>query len=71
MSNVKTAENWVKERMFEMAKQESTSAGGWEAVEDMAHMKIKLDYDHYFIAAMCDYLATQPYPPTPVEESSK
>jgi hypothetical protein len=58
----KTALDYVREKMFEGAKGDSTSAGGWEAIEYMARMKIQLQYDEYFIAALTDYLLTQPYP---------
>jgi len=58
----KTALDYVREKMLEGAKGDNTSAGGWEAIEGMARMKIQLDYDGYFIVALTEYLLTQPYP---------
>lgn len=58
----KTAFDFIKEQMYELAKSDSTSAGGWEAVEDMAKLKMNVQYQEYFIAATIKYLQTQPYP---------
>ena len=47
---------------FKEIRNDSTSAGGWEAIEDSARLKISIDYTTYFVASMIEYLKTQPYP---------
>jgi hypothetical protein len=59
---MKTMMDFVKERMLQLAKEDSGNAGGWEQVDDMAHLKLTVDYADYFILAMADVLKTMPYP---------
>jgi hypothetical protein len=58
----RTALDFVKERMFMLAKEDSKNVGGWEAVEDMARLKMSIDYEGYFILATAELLKTIPYP---------
>lgn len=62
----KTAFDFIKEKANENAKRDSSSAVGWEAIDDLASLKLNVDFEHYFIEAVLEYLKTQPYP---VEES--
>lgn len=54
--------SFVKERMQKDAEADSKNAGGWEAVRDMASMKISTNFTDYFIAGLVEYLETLPYP---------
>jgi hypothetical protein len=58
----KTAKDWVFNRAKELAKEDSQNAGGWEAVDDLASLKLQYDPIPYIIAALLEYLDTVPEP---------
>ena len=60
----KSALDYVHEIMLKNAKKDSASsfATGWEAIEDLARLKLDTQTDAYLIQAIIEYLATQPYP---------